>query len=368
MFKTKKIVSLNDSQCVCKEIISDLIEKFSTTESKKEKLQILTILPNRFSINDVATKFNCTSRMVKTAKEIKSLRGILAHTEINVSTKQLDKAVQKTVIDFYHSPEVSRTTPGKKDVVVIPKYKSDSGEKKVMQKQLMLLNINEAYTLFKEKYLNLKVGLSKFAELRPCDCVLLGSSGSHVICVCKYHENIRLMFEVFNNFPDKQYIDEHKKFLICENPSVKCKLLKCNDCPSSVISLVTYVTELFSKQNIEKVSYKNWVQTDRPEIVSIEKSASDFAEEYAFKLNEFVRHEFISKIQTTYVSRQKNEIDDDEIVIEMDFAENFSNLSQDEIQSVYFSKTQTSVHLVVLTYKKKQYRSHQKSRFYIKLS
>ncbi len=38
------------------------------------------------------------------------------------------------------------------------------------------------------------VGSSKFAELRPPHCVLAGASGTHSMCVCTIHQNMKLMF------------------------------------------------------------------------------------------------------------------------------------------------------------------------------
>jgi hypothetical protein len=58
----------------------------------------------------------------------------------------------------------------------------------------VLCNLKEAYTNFKEKYPNLEVGFSKFSELRPKQCVLAGSSGTHSVCVCTTHQNMKLMF------------------------------------------------------------------------------------------------------------------------------------------------------------------------------
>lgn len=36
---------------------------------------------------------------------------------------------------------------------------------------------------------------SKFAELRPRNCVLAGASGTHTVCVCAIHQNVKLMLE-----------------------------------------------------------------------------------------------------------------------------------------------------------------------------
>ena len=54
----------------------------------------------------------------------------------------------------------------------------------------------EVYIAFKDTFPSQKIGLSKFAELRPPHYA--GASGSHsvcvCVCVCTIHRNVKLMF------------------------------------------------------------------------------------------------------------------------------------------------------------------------------
>lgn len=50
-------------------------------------------------------------------------------------------------------------------------------------KRSILCNLREAYTLFKEKFPHIKVSFSKFAELRPKQCILADKSGTHSVCL-----------------------------------------------------------------------------------------------------------------------------------------------------------------------------------------
>ena len=59
------------------------------------------------------------------------------------------------------------------------------------------MNLNEAYQLFKEKHPDVKLGLSKFCELRPNEYITVGSKGTHSVCVCTYHQNFKLMLASF---------------------------------------------------------------------------------------------------------------------------------------------------------------------------
>ena len=64
------------------------------------------------------------------------------------------------------------------------------GKREPLQKHLLLCNLREAYELFKERNPTLVIGFSKFAELRPKQCVMVGQSGTHSVCVCVKHQNI----------------------------------------------------------------------------------------------------------------------------------------------------------------------------------
>ena len=92
---------------------------------------------------------------------------------------------------MYKDNEFSRQMPGKKDYVSITK-----GVHK--QKRIVLCNLREMYAAFKEKYLNVKLGFSKFCTFRPKWCVLAGSSGTHSVCVCSIHQNAILLVDVIN--------------------------------------------------------------------------------------------------------------------------------------------------------------------------
>ena len=62
-----------------------------------------------------------------------------------------------------------------------------------VQKKLILGNLREVYSLFKSKFPDLKIGFSNFAELRPKNCIIAGASGTHSVCVCTAHQNIKVM-------------------------------------------------------------------------------------------------------------------------------------------------------------------------------
>ena len=53
------------------------------------------------------------------------------------------------------------------------------------------MNLKEAHSLFKADG-NPNIGFSTFAKLRPQQCILAGPKGTHTVCVCIYHYNVKL--------------------------------------------------------------------------------------------------------------------------------------------------------------------------------
>ena len=66
---------------------------------------------------------------------------------------------------------------------------TSEGKREHCQKRLLLCNLKELYKQFKTLNPGIKVGFSTFTMLRPRECVLAGSSGTHSVCVCSLHQN-----------------------------------------------------------------------------------------------------------------------------------------------------------------------------------
>ena len=83
--------------------------------------------------------------------------------------------------------------------------------------------------------MQLKVGFSKFTQLRPAECVIAGASGTHSVYVCKIHQNVKLMMigsrlEHLIGGEIKHYRHCLAK-MQCFPPTLECFLRKCTECP-----------------------------------------------------------------------------------------------------------------------------------------
>ena len=142
----------------------------------------------------------------------------------------LEKEVIDLIVSFYEHDENSRMLPRKKDFVFV---KVNNGRLH-MQKRLLLINLKELHQLFKEKHPEVKCSFYKSAALRPKHCVLAGASGTHLICVCAIHKNIKLLIDGSNiknltvdlTDPIKSYHDCLNR-IICAEATTDCYFGTC---------------------------------------------------------------------------------------------------------------------------------------------
>ena len=139
------------------------------------------------------------------------------------------------------------------------------------------------YREFKEKYPDHKIGFSKFAELRPKHCVLAGASGTHSVCVCTIHQNVKLMLLI-----QEMQISELATYhhwlakIMCNPPHPRCYLGECDACPEIEMlkeELLTHLDEI----DAEQIIYKQWVSTDRSTLETFCLPVEEFVDTFCMK-------------------------------------------------------------------------------------
>lgn len=356
MSENDKKSALNDNNNSDSEIISALKERFKNANND-DKLRILTILPQSWSCGKIENEFGVSNYMARKAKELVREKGVMCSPDPKPGSKTLAENVVELVQNFYNSDEVSRQLPGKKDYVSV---KNGDNKRTHVQKRLVLANLKEIYNLFKETNKSVKVGFSKFAELRPKNCVLAGGSGTHVVCVCTYHQNVKLMIEGCRlkallknqNKPQLSYKDILAK-IMCDPPTVKCHLNDCENCPGTE-NLADFMIDLFDEEMIDSVTYKQWVSVDRCSFETFTKTSEEFVESFCDQIEILKRHHFISKQQSSFFSEKIESLGENEALISLDFAENYSFIIQDEAQSYHWNNAMATIHPFVIYFKNEE--------------
>ena len=134
---------LEDCDSDGREMIEQLKSKFQTISSINEQLQLLTILPQSWSIKKIQQEFRVSNYLARKSKVLVQEKGILALPD-RKHGPSLPQETIETVRQFYLSDSSSRIMPGKKDYVSV----REDGKRKHLQKRLVLSNLRELYQEF----------------------------------------------------------------------------------------------------------------------------------------------------------------------------------------------------------------------------
>ena len=306
LFSNAEDSSENECETLEQSVLTNLKISFSLS-SRKKKVMLLTCLPESWSIRKIMREFNAPNYMVRQAKWLLKERGILEGPDQKPG-KSLSQEVVQKVHSFYENDEISRVMPGKKDCVTV---KGENGDKTVISKRLVLCNLKEAYKIFKDKFHELKIGFSKFAELRPKHCILAGHSGTHSVCVCTTHQNVKLMIEnaklgVLTSGELASYKHCLAKVL-CNPASIHCILGNCSSCPGND-SIKSTLQSAFDDNMVETITFRQWVTVDRCNLETMQKTALEFIESFSEKLTTLILHDFIAKQQSAFINEVKENL------------------------------------------------------------
>lgn len=313
-----------------REIIDDLKEKFSSLSSNDpDRITILTVLPSTWSIKKIVSEFNTSEYSVRKAKELKQLHGSFSRPTPKVGNT-LPKSTVDKVINFYEHNENSRLLPGMKN----KKSVVENGRKIMKQKRLLLFTVKDLFNKFCEQNSEVRIGFSKFCEVRPKHCVLPGESGTYTVCVYIIHENAKLMLDAIDlstlssglNIPLHNYLD-CLNLMVCRARSRDCFLDECENCLSPDI-LRNNILSMLEKAGIKEITFNSWHSTDRANLKTSTMSIDDYVQSLIRQLEILKPHDFINKEQSSYFRTLKETLKDEEILMICDFSENYAFIVQ----------------------------------------
>ena len=255
-----------------------------------------------------------------------------------LNTFSLTEATKQAVQEFYTSDEISRQSPEVRDVQQIKD--KGCGEKIYRQKRHMNMTIREAYALFMNENTDIKICQSKFYECRPPH-VLPTSHMPHNVCVCKYRANFSFLVEGVakkaKEFPKNsaELLDK----VCCDTSAEECMSGHCEKCMSNLQDLIPNSNLLN-----ENTSWKKWTEVSgRLKAVIIEGTLEEAIDELNKSLKRFKTHVHIKQNQSDAFKQAKQNVEAGEIVLQIDFAENFQAVNQDEIQSAHWNQQQITI-------------------------
>jgi hypothetical protein len=109
---------------------------------------------------------------------------------------------------------------------------------------------------------------------------------------------------------------------------------------------------VFTGNAIENITFKQWISTDRCELVTIVKSTEEFIESLLEKLLLLLLHSFTATQQAMFLKKLKSNLQSGEFVVLCNIAENYSFILQDEAQGFHWNNAQATIHTFVIYFMK----------------
>ncbi|XP_050500497.1 uncharacterized protein LOC126880583 isoform X1 [Diabrotica virgifera virgifera] len=261
-------------------------------------------------------------------------------------TTKLSDEVKKTVKDFFIRDDISYQAPGKRDTKSI---KDPVTNKRAnVQKRFLVMSVKEAYQQFIQETGLQQVTKTTFYDLRPKH-VLLVSDTPHTVCVCKYHGNFNYLLESLhsNKVLNQDLVPNGKELLrklVCSLNEENCMLGTCSQCKSLVEHELAHVLTVSDYDEGKIIVWKQWVDIEkRPKQVEHSGTVKDVICEIKKQLPTFRVHCYIKNVQSEEFEARRLENNPKSGTLQIDFAENFSLISQDEIQSAHWSHQQVTL-------------------------
>ena len=265
--------------------------------------------------------------------------------------------VRESVTQYYRDENNSRICSGIKDCISVKNPITNITEK--LQKRLLMYDLKDLYNNWVEEEYEQhfkdqrKPGFSIFASLRPKECISAGAPGTHTICVCPIHQNVKLKLSAINkNLAYRVILND----CVCSTDWSDCMLHLCKNCPGK--AEILKILESSSCEDVSEIEYHNWVNNaesqsnNRVSLIMVKEPTRNFIINLANDLWELTKHHYVTEMQKCYLKHCKTIITPDTCIILQDFAENFLFVCQDSIQAFYFNNTQATVNPFVVYYKK----------------
>lgn len=262
--------------------------------------------------------------------------------------KKLAASRKTEVKKFLCRDDHSRILPGKRDTMTKGKDKQ--------QRRVLLKNLKELHSMYNEEVgKEMKMSYRQFVRLRPF-FVTEPKTRDRNTCACLDHENVRLLAEKLfhNGVLETSSISSLLSRIACDQKKKECMHRTCPHCCYSEIEVTLPVDKMSTettwqqwrreKVNKDDKTYNNIVKKVETgswgELVSMFNKALDL----------LAKHHFNWLHQLEECRKLKENLTDTEVVVHIDFSENYGCKLSTEIQAFHFggSRKQATIHTCVV--------------------
>ena len=233
---------------------------------------------------------------------------------------------QKTatdISDFMERDDNSRMLPGKADAG------KDNIQKRVLNDYLHNLHVKfQAESSY-------RVSLATFCKCRPKHINLVNFA-SRLSCLCQKHQNFALKLRCMKALG----LDT------CTSPDKFVEINRENG-----------IDHLLSGMLDDKIEFSEWKRVkcqdgkERMKIVKVEVSKYDFKQTVKDQFEQFIEHVDRVKVQYSAIRTMKETLPKSHAIIQMDFAENYTCQTREDVMSAYWNQTSVTLHPAIVYYK-----------------
>lgn len=259
--------------------------------------------------------------------------------------------VRQEIENFYVDDSNSMLCSGVKECITI---KEPEKSPKKIQKRLILYDLKDLYHKWiNETDVNSIPCLAFFTRLKPAQCFFAGDPGTHNVCVCAVHQNLKLKLAAVR--PDLNY-KEVIESVVCSIDNRNCMLNNCSNCPR-LESMRAFLSVSINIADTKITKYLQWSKDDGSgslKRITLDEFSEPFNVVFESLINNFLSmltHHYIAYAQSDYYALCREQVEQDTGILTMDFAENYAFIAQNSTQGHYFNNTHATLFTLVLYYK-----------------
>lgn len=137
--------------------------------------------------------------------------------------------------------------------------------------------------------------------------------------------------------------------IVCNLPKPACYLNKCESCPGTE-KFSIFLSKLLTEKDVTEILFSIWQSTDRATLRKEHLVVDDFIEELCTKLINLKTHHFVATEQSAFLKNLRSNLKAGEVLVQLDFSENYAFLVQDAAQVFHYNNDQCTVHPIVYYY------------------
>lgn len=316
----------------CTPLLSGIAKAYEKCTSQQQRCQLLTLLPDSLSKKEVMNLVpGATKYLIDKARKLKASDGVWSIPDAYTG-HSLEENDITTALRYYLDDEMdcSIQSPNKKDVVHVVK----DGKREAVVKRFMTRTVRETYNVFRNNHPEVRLGMTKFYNLRP---KYVRITPHQFQCVCTYCANFELIIIAANSVCRQQLSkDTLKSLSLCNQPTEACLFQECQECSGG--KRLTLQTLQLNPE--DEVVVALWESGD---LVKKTMTGRAFIKDVRKWSTFYAKHEHVHNIQRKAIWLEKSSPKPRHVVLHFDFAENWTVNLPNEVQGHYWQRSQISL-------------------------